>query len=108
MDDFTFHRPGTVAEAQEAIRGTDDGKFLAGGQSLLPIMKLLPMVFLSMHGGKIQSMSKYSDWAAKRYSPGTGFASVSLNVSTGADSRNNASSIAINTALSGKSLSGTR
>ena len=40
MEDFTFHRPGTVADAQDAIRGTDDGKFLAGGQSLLPIMKL--------------------------------------------------------------------
>ena len=40
MDDFTFHRPGTVTEAQNAIRGTDDGKFMAGGQSLLPIMKL--------------------------------------------------------------------
>ena len=40
MDDFTFHRPGTVAEAQEAIRAADAGKFMAGGQSLLPVMKL--------------------------------------------------------------------
>ena len=40
MDDFTFHRPGTVTEAQNAMRGTDNGKFMAGGQSLLPIMKL--------------------------------------------------------------------
>ncbi len=40
MDDFTFHRPGTVAEAQKAMHGADAGKFLAGGQSLLPIMKL--------------------------------------------------------------------
>ncbi len=40
MDDFTFHRPSTLAEAQSAVRGTDDGKFMAGGQSLLPIMKL--------------------------------------------------------------------
>ncbi len=40
MDNFTFHRPGTLAEAQEAIRGSDAGKFLAGGQSLLPVMKL--------------------------------------------------------------------
>ncbi len=40
MDNFTFHRPGTLAEAQEAIRGADAGKFLGGGQSLLPIMKL--------------------------------------------------------------------
>ena len=40
MDDFTFHRPGTVAEAQKAMQDADAGKFLAGGQSLLPIMKL--------------------------------------------------------------------
>ena len=40
MDNFAFHRPGTLAEAQQAIRGSDAGKFLAGGQSLLPIMKL--------------------------------------------------------------------
>lgn len=40
MDDFTFHRPGSVAEAQKAILGAVAGKFLAGGQSLLPIMKL--------------------------------------------------------------------
>jgi len=40
MDDFTFHRPGSVAEAQKALLGAVSGKFLAGGQSLLPIMKL--------------------------------------------------------------------
>ena len=40
MDDFTFHRPRTVAEARAAIRDAEFGKFLAGGQSLLPIMKL--------------------------------------------------------------------
>ncbi len=40
MDDFTFHRPGSVAEAQKALLGAASGKFLAGGQSLLPIMKL--------------------------------------------------------------------
>ncbi len=40
MDDFTFHRPGSVAEAQGAMQSAEAGKFLAGGQSLLPIMKL--------------------------------------------------------------------
>ena len=40
MDDFTFHSPGTLAEAQSAMQGAEAGKFLAGGQSLLPIMKL--------------------------------------------------------------------
>ncbi len=40
MEDFAFHRPGSVAEAQEAVRGTEDSKFMAGGQSLIPLMKL--------------------------------------------------------------------
>ena len=40
MDDFTFHHPSSVAEAQKALLGAVSGKFLAGGQSLLPIMKL--------------------------------------------------------------------
>ncbi len=40
MEDFAFHRPDTLAAAQEAIQGADDGKFMAGGQSLLPLMKL--------------------------------------------------------------------
>jgi aerobic carbon-monoxide dehydrogenase medium subunit len=40
MEDFTFHRAGSMAEAQDAIRGAQDGKFLAGGQSLIPILKL--------------------------------------------------------------------
>ena len=38
---FSYHRPGTVADALELIGSLgDDGKVLAGGHSLLPIMKL--------------------------------------------------------------------
>ena len=40
MDDFTYHAPRSVGDAVTAAAGADDGKFLAGGQSLLPIMKL--------------------------------------------------------------------
>ncbi len=40
MDDFTIHRPGTVAEAQSAMHGAEAANFLAGGQSLRPIMML--------------------------------------------------------------------
>ena len=40
MEDFAFHRPDTLAAAQEAIQGAEDGEFMAGGQSLLPLMKL--------------------------------------------------------------------
>lgn len=40
MRDFTFHRPDSVAAAIEALRQAPEGKLLAGGQSLLPAMKL--------------------------------------------------------------------
>jgi carbon-monoxide dehydrogenase medium subunit len=38
MQDFTVHRPSTLAEAASLLGG--DAKLLAGGQSLLPLMKL--------------------------------------------------------------------
>lgn len=37
---FEYHRPGSVTDAASAISGADDGKFLAGGQTLLAVMKL--------------------------------------------------------------------
>lgn len=40
MKDFAFHRPSTVADALSLLRGASEGKFLAGGQSLLPVLKL--------------------------------------------------------------------
>ena len=40
MDHFEFHRPKTVAEAVEALKKADEGKVLAGGQSLIPVLKL--------------------------------------------------------------------
>jgi carbon-monoxide dehydrogenase medium subunit len=40
MQEFTAHRPKTVAEAVAAIKTATEGKFLAGGQSLIPMMKL--------------------------------------------------------------------
>lgn len=40
MQDFTFHRPTNLAEAVRALEGADEAKLLAGGQSLLPVMKL--------------------------------------------------------------------
>ncbi len=38
MQDFTVHRPSTLVEAASLLVG--DAKLLAGGQSLLPLMKL--------------------------------------------------------------------
>ncbi|MCB9756357.1 MAG: xanthine dehydrogenase family protein subunit M [Myxococcales bacterium] len=40
MESFTFHRPQTIEEAVAALQGADEGKLLAGGQSLIPLMKL--------------------------------------------------------------------
>ncbi len=36
---FTYHRPKTVAEAVSLLKGAADGKFLAGGHTLLPTLK---------------------------------------------------------------------
>ena len=40
MNDFTYHAPTSMDEALAALRGSEGGKLIAGGQSLLPIMKL--------------------------------------------------------------------
>ncbi len=40
MQDFNFHRPRSIDEAKQALQNADEGKLLAGGQSLLPVMKL--------------------------------------------------------------------
>ena len=40
MQDFTFHRPDTIAGAIETLKKRPDGKYLGGGQSLIPVMKL--------------------------------------------------------------------
>ena len=40
MQDFQFHRPDSVASAVSAVKGRADAKFLGGGQSLIPVMKL--------------------------------------------------------------------
>lgn len=39
MNNFEYHRPASVAQARDAASGADDGRYLAGGQSLLPAMK---------------------------------------------------------------------
>ena len=40
MQDFRFHRPTSLSDALTALRSAEDGKVLAGGQSLLPLLKL--------------------------------------------------------------------
>ncbi len=39
MYEFSYHRPASVAEAAALITRAVDGKFVAGGQTLLPTMK---------------------------------------------------------------------
>ncbi|NQU61500.1 MAG: xanthine dehydrogenase family protein subunit M [Rhodospirillales bacterium] len=39
MYDFKFQRPGGLAAALEAFQQADDGQFLAGGQTVIPVMK---------------------------------------------------------------------
>ncbi len=39
MYDFAYHRPKTVADAVKALKGAADGKFMAGGQTLIPTLK---------------------------------------------------------------------
>jgi carbon-monoxide dehydrogenase medium subunit len=40
MKEFNFHRPATVGEAVALVKGASAGKYLGGGQSLLPVLKL--------------------------------------------------------------------
>lgn len=40
MNDFQFHRPSSVKDAVATVKKAAEGKFLGGGQSLLPVMKL--------------------------------------------------------------------
>lgn len=39
MYETTYHRAGSVAEAAQLLASAEDGKFLSGGQTLLPTMK---------------------------------------------------------------------
>ncbi|MFL5258866.1 MAG: FAD binding domain-containing protein [Hyphomicrobiales bacterium] len=40
MEDFNYYRPSSVADAIKAMQGASDGKFLAGGMTLIPTIKL--------------------------------------------------------------------
>ncbi len=39
MYEFNVHKPGAVNDAVSALKGAEDGKFLAGGQTLIPTLK---------------------------------------------------------------------
>ncbi|MCH7672516.1 MAG: xanthine dehydrogenase family protein subunit M [Proteobacteria bacterium] len=39
MYDFSYHKPKSVADAVSAMNEAEDGKFVAGGQTMIPTMK---------------------------------------------------------------------
>jgi len=39
MYEFNVHKPGSVTDAVSALKSADDGKFMAGGQTLIPTLK---------------------------------------------------------------------
>jgi len=39
MHDFNFIRPASIAEATAAVTEADDGQFMAGGQTIIPVLK---------------------------------------------------------------------
>lgn len=39
MYEFEHHKPASVADAAAALKGADDGKLLAGGQTMIPTLK---------------------------------------------------------------------
>jgi len=40
VQDLRFHRPASARDALDALRAAPEGRFLAGGQSLIPMLKL--------------------------------------------------------------------
>jgi len=55
MKNFEFQRPSTIADAVAALKKNPEAKFLAGGQSLLPVLKLglaEPAALISLAGLK--------------------------------------------------------
>ena len=57
MPSVTYHRPASIAEAAKLFAGSDDARFLAGGQSVLPSMRLgllAPSAFVDL--GNIEEL----------------------------------------------------
>ena len=53
MDDFTFTRPESLEEAAAARDAAEDGLYLAGGQTIIPVMKqglAMPTALIDLSG----------------------------------------------------------
>ena len=80
MYDFNYLRPGSLADAVNAVKSADDGQVLAGGQTLLPTLKqrlanpsdlvdlagIAELKGISVDGGNvvIGAMTRHADVAA--------------------------------------------
>jgi aerobic carbon-monoxide dehydrogenase medium subunit len=79
MYDFNYHRASSVADAVSKVKGAGDGKFLAGGMTLLPTVKMRlakpsdlvdlggvkDLAGIKVEGGKVTigAMTKHADVA---------------------------------------------
>jgi len=61
MDDFSYQKPKNLSDAVAAFGDAEDGTFLAGGQTILPVMKLglaAPSAMIDLSGiDDLQSIS---------------------------------------------------
>jgi carbon-monoxide dehydrogenase medium subunit len=60
MYEATYHKPASVDAAAAAMAGAEDGKFLAGGQTLLPTMKqhlAAPSDLVDLRGAGLSGIS---------------------------------------------------
>ena len=61
MDDFSYQKPKSLGDAGAAFADAEDGTFLAGGQTILPVMKLglaAPSAMIDLSGiEELQSIS---------------------------------------------------
>ncbi|MFY9622888.1 MAG: FAD binding domain-containing protein, partial [Rhodoplanes sp.] len=58
MHNFTYHRASGLRQAQNLLGKFEDAKLIAGGQSLLPMMKLrlaAPAALVDL--GKVEGLS---------------------------------------------------
>ena len=61
MYDFTYHRPTTVRQVANLLAKNEDAKLLAGGHSLIPVMKLRLAKPTSAENTDVSQMSRRTD-----------------------------------------------
>ena len=72
---FNYHRPSSLADAAKLLGGAEDGKFVAGGQTLLPTLKqrlaspsdLIDLTGIAELGGITVTGSSVTIGAASRH-----------------------------------------